>query len=170
MCSQEITALTKCLHVVLRFYENLRSALHQENRNEPAVPHSHVPQEAQRPGPGLEKEAGAAAEVREERNGVYQRRRRREKHKEKDCWLDDAGSCSVSQLEDCLDLFTWWFFRRTTATFYKNIAQVWHIHWQTWAMNVLRSGVLSTSLCSCVTICSVFAVCRLVHIDSIKLY
>lgn len=36
------------------------------------------------------------------------RRRRREKHEEKDCGLDAAaaGSCGVPELEDSLDLFT----------------------------------------------------------------
>lgn len=95
------------LRRIHRFYQNLQSALPEEQVQIRQVPPSPISQEAQRPPQRLEKKNGESAEVQEERNttSVYQRRRKREKHNGKDCCLDDA-SCSSPELENFLDLVT----------------------------------------------------------------
>ncbi|XP_075871615.1 tRNA wybutosine-synthesizing protein 3 homolog [Nelusetta ayraudi] len=76
------------LRRIHRFYHNLQSALPEEEvqNKKQQVPPSPISQEAQRPPQRRENKNGESAEVQEGRNttSVYQRRRKREKHNEKD--------------------------------------------------------------------------------------
>lgn len=175
VCCQEIRFLTKCLIVVLRFYQNLQSALPEEQVQNRQVPPSPISQEAQRPPQRLENKNGESAEVQEERNttSVYQRRRKREKHNEKDCCLDDA-SCSAPELENFLDLFTWrlprrkaaWqqqlFTRKNVLWFIHILMQTnWNVHHHVWRKleNMLCGLCLVWSANHCVNVCTFVEPC-----------
>lgn len=106
-CCWEIWFLF-CFFVVFRFYQNLQSALPAEKLQKLQIPDPPISQDLQDSPHKLGTESGEQADEKKGKNktSVYQRRRKREKHHQTDCCNGD-GSGSVSELDDCLDLFTW---------------------------------------------------------------
>ncbi|KAM3604614.1 uncharacterized protein V6R79_013926 [Siganus canaliculatus] len=89
------------LRRIQRFYENLQSALTTEKLQKLQVPESPDSEELQHPPDSLETEK----EEKTNKTSVYQRRRKRERHRRTDCCHDNVSG-DVPELDDCLDLFT----------------------------------------------------------------
>ncbi|XP_059201380.1 tRNA wybutosine-synthesizing protein 3 homolog [Centropristis striata] len=88
------------LRRIHRFYQNLQSALSSEKQQK-----FEISLEAQETPQRLETQGGEEEEKEKKKESVYKRRRKREHHHQTDCCHGD-GSSIVTELEDCVDLFT----------------------------------------------------------------
>lgn len=93
------------LRRIHRFYQNLQSALATEKLQKLQIPDPPVSQELQDPPDRLETEKVEEEKKDKGRTSVYKRRRKREQHRQTDCYHGD-GPSSPPEPDDCLDLFS----------------------------------------------------------------
>lgn len=88
---------------MLRFYQNLQSALFQEKLQIPDTLNALELQN--QASPHMLKMVEAEEGEERDKTSVYKRRRKRGQQQQTDCYIDDRDNCPP-ELDDCLDLFT----------------------------------------------------------------